>query len=120
MEKAEIFVSDLLVARDAAHIAHWKTTSYAEHKALQEFYEAILELTDQFVEQYQGYYGERMDINQGELDNSFEIKKLLESCMEWIETNRYEICDKSETPLQNTIDEVVRQFQSTLYMLTLK
>lgn len=120
MNKAEEFVSYALQDRDLAHIAHWKTTSYAEHKALNEFYDALLDLIDGFVEQYQGYYGERMEIERMDGMPSYPIEKALERSMEWIENNRYEICEKDETPLQNTIDEVVRQYQSTLYLLTLK
>jgi RNA binding exosome subunit len=120
MNKAEEFVSYSLQDRDLAHIAHWKTTSYAEHKALNEFYDSLLELIDGFVEQYQGYYGERMDIKRMEGMPDYSITDALERSLEWIETNRYEICEKDETPLQNTIDEIARQYQSTLYMLTLK
>jgi len=120
MNKAEEFVSYTLQDRDLAHIAHWKTTSYAEHKALNEFYDTVLELIDGFVEQYQGYYGDRMEIERCEGMPIYSIDKQLERSMEWIESNRYEICEKDETPLQNTIDEIVRQYQSTLYMLTLK
>lgn len=119
MNKAEEFVGMVLQDRDLAHIAHWKTKSYAEHKALNEFYDEILELIDGFVEQYQGYYGGRMDISRKD-GNADDIRDALEISMEWIETNRYKICEKDETPLQNTIDEIVRQYQSTLYMLTLK
>lgn len=64
MTKAEQFVSMVLLGRDRAHLEHWKTKSYAEHKALAEFYDGVLELIDGFVEQYQGYYGKRMDIEQ--------------------------------------------------------
>jgi len=119
MTKAEQFVSKALFDRDAAHIAHWKTKSYAEHKALNEFYDELLELIDGFVEQYQGYYGKRMEVKRtdGDVD---EICDALEMTAEWIERVRYEICDKDETPLQNTIDEVVRLYQHTQYMLTLE
>ena len=120
MTKAEEFVSNVLVARDAAHLAHWKTTSYAEHKALGEFYEELLDLIDGFVEQYQGYYGGRMDIYRGEMDNGAGIEEILTTGMEWIESNRYDICARAETPLQNTIDEIVRLYQTTLYLLTLE
>lgn len=119
MTKAEQFVSLVLLARDAAHLAHWKTTSYAEHKALNEFYDEVLELIDGFVEQYQGYYNKRMDISLSS-DQPGEIRKLLDSQVEWIEKNRYDICEKDETPLQNTIDEIVRVYQHTFYLLTLK
>lgn len=120
MNKAEEFVSYSLQDRDLAHIAHWKTKSYAEHKALNEFYDSLLELIDGFVEQYQGYYGKRMEIERADGTTARPIDQNLERSMEWIETNRYEICEKDETPLQNTIDEIVRLYQSTLYMLTLK
>lgn len=120
MNKAEEFVSYSLQDRDLAHLAHWKTTSYAEHKALNEFYDGLLDLIDGFVEQYQGYYGGRMDIQRAENTTDLSIAEMLESSMEWIEMHRYEICDKTETPLQNTIDEIVRLYQHTQYLLTLK
>lgn len=119
MTKAEEFVSKALFDRDAAHIAHWKTKSYAEHKALNDFYDELLELIDGFVEQYQGYYGKRMEIKRTAGDDS-NIRDVLEMRAEWIERMRYEICDRDETPLQNTIDEIVRLYQHTQYTLTLE
>lgn len=119
MKKAEEFVSKALFDRDAAHIAHWKTKSYAEHKALNEFYDELLELIDGFVEQYQGYYGGRMTIKR-EDGNDDDIRDLLSFRAEWIEMYRYQICDKDETALQNTIDEILRLYETTQYMLTLE
>lgn len=120
MTKTEQFVSYSLQDRDLAHLAHWKTTSYAEHKALGEFYDRLLDLIDGFVEQYQGYYGKRMSIEREEHTTTMAIDQHLELSIEWIEKNRYEICDRDETPLQNTIDEIVRLYQHTQYMLTLE
>lgn len=120
MNKAEQFVSRGLLARDMAHLAHWKTTSYAQHKALGEFYDALLEAIDGFVEQYQGYYNRRMNIERSTETPKDSIRKVLDYQVEWIEKNRYEICDKEETALQNTIDEIVRLYQTTLYLLTLE
>lgn len=119
MSKAEEFVSLVLKDRDSAHIAHWKTKSYAEHKALNEFYDELLELIDGFVEQYQGYYGKRMAIERAS-GNETNIRDEIEMRAEWIERMRYEICDRDETPLQNTIDEIVRLYQTTQYLLTLE
>jgi DUF1680 family protein len=42
---------------------------------------------------------------------------LLDYQVEWIEMKRYSICDKDETSLQNTIDEIVKQYQTTIYKL---
>ena len=119
MIKAEEFVSKVLFDRDAAHIAHWKTKSYAEHKALNEFYDELLELIDGFVEQYQGCYGGRMAIKR-EDGNDDDICDLLAFRAEWIEMYRDQICEKDDTALQNTIDEVLRLYEQTQYMLTLE
>ena len=120
MTKAEQFVSQALCTRDLAHLAHWKTKNYAEHKALNTFYDELLELIDGFVEQYQGYYNKRMDIKRADKAEAADIRKVLDLEVEWIERNRYEICDKDETSLQNTIDEIVRLYQTTMYLLTLE
>jgi len=119
MTKAEEFVGMALLGRDMAHLAHWKTKSYAEHKALNTFYDELLELIDGFVEQYQGYTGRRMEIERaGNRDG--DIREVLEDQMEWIEAYRYKICDEEDTAMQNTIDEIVRLYQTTLYLLTLE
>lgn len=120
MNTAEQFVSLVLLARDTAHLAHWKTKSFAEHKALNEFYDEVLELIDGFVEQYQGYYKTRMDIKRSEDDGKASPVEVLEYQCEWIEMKRFSICAKEDTALQNTIDEILRQYQTTLYMLTLE
>lgn len=46
----------LLYARNVAHIQHWKTTSFAEHMALNDLYELLSELTDSLAEMYMGVY----------------------------------------------------------------
>jgi hypothetical protein len=117
MNTAEQFVCEVLCARDRAHLAHWKTKSYAEHVALAEFYDAVLELIDGFVEQYQGYYNKLMDIELSDDKKEKDILDLLDYQVEWIEMKRYSICDRDETSLQNTIDEVVKQYQTTIYKL---
>lgn len=116
MKTAGEFVAMVFLGRDMAHRAHLKTRSYAEHMALGAFYEGLSELVDGFVEQYQGYYGKRMEpaATAASVD---AIDDYLEAQVEWIEANRYKVCDKDETALQNTIDEVVALYQTTLYKL---
>ena len=57
MKKCADFVGMLFLARDVTHSAHLNTRSYAKHKALQKFYENIIDLADSFAEAYQGRYG---------------------------------------------------------------
>jgi hypothetical protein len=51
------FVSTLFASRTQAHIFHLQTTSFAKHKALNEYYDEIVGLTDGIIESYQGRYG---------------------------------------------------------------
>ena len=51
------FVMCLLHSQTNAHILHLQSRSYAEHKALESYYEGIDDLIDSFVEAYQGKYG---------------------------------------------------------------
>jgi hypothetical protein len=44
------FALCLLHGVTAAHLHHWNTSSYSEHKALREFYEKLSDLADTFVE----------------------------------------------------------------------
>ena len=116
MSKANDFVTKLLADRSAAHVAHWRTDSYSQHVALGEFYGELSDLTDGFVEQYQGYYAKRMEpkVVAVTVDG---IDDMLELSCEWIEANRYQVCDRDDSALQNTIDEIVRLYQTTLYKL---
>jgi hypothetical protein len=52
------FVSRAFAVRTAAHIAHLTTTSYSQHKALEEFYTELLDLTDQYAEVAMGREGQ--------------------------------------------------------------
>ena len=53
----EKFISTLFASRTQAHIYHLQTKSYAEHMALQEYYEGIVDMIDAIVEAYQGKHG---------------------------------------------------------------
>jgi len=116
-KKTGEMVSMVLLGRDLAHRAHWKTTSYAEHMALGAFYEGILVPLDAFVEQYQGQFNQRLDVPLGDNDFEGDISEILDQQLMWIEKNRQEICPKSETALNNVLDEIVALYQSTLYKL---
>lgn len=50
-------VSLLFNARTNAHIAHLQTKSYAQHIALNDLYEGILDIADKFAESAQGTQG---------------------------------------------------------------
>ena len=50
-------VCNILHSRNQAHVFHLQTKSYAEHIALNGYYDAVVALFDGIVESYQGKYG---------------------------------------------------------------
>lgn len=48
------FISQTFAVRTAAHLAHLTSTSYAQHMALGDFYDALIPLIDKFAEVYTG------------------------------------------------------------------
>lgn len=115
--KACDFVGILFLARDVTHSVHLNTRSYSKHKALQRFYENIIELADNFAEAYQGKYGLMGPISLQSAKKTTNVIEFLQGQLEEIETDRYKLCDKDETALQNLIDEVVALYLATLYKL---
>jgi hypothetical protein len=111
------FVGALFLARDVAHSVHLNTRSYAKHKALNEFYDNIVDLTDKFAEAYQGRHGLIGPITLKSARKTTNILEFLQDSLAEIEESRYKVCEKTDTPIQNIIDEIVGQYLSTLYKL---
>jgi hypothetical protein len=105
------------LARDVTHSVHLNTRSYAKHKALQKFYENIIDLADGFAEAYQGRHGLIGAITLQSSKKTTNVTEFLEDPLEEIEKCRYEVCDKTDTALQNLIDGIVELYLSTLYKL---
>ena len=115
--KACDFIGILFLARDVTHSVHLNTRSYSKHKALQKFYENIIELADNFAEAYQGKYGLMGPITLQSAKKTTNVIDFLQGQLDEIELDRYKLCDKDETALQNLIDEVEALYLSTLYKL---
>ena len=115
--KCADFVGTLFLARDVAHSVHLNTRSFAKHSALNSFYDEIVELADKFAEAYQGRHGLIGPISLMSAKKTTNIVEFLEDSLADIEKMRYEVCEKTDTALQNIIDEIVGLYLSTLYKL---
>jgi len=115
--KACDFVGTLFLARDVAHSVHLNTRSFAKHSALNAFYDGIVGLTDKFAEMYQGRHGLIGPVSLLSAKKTTNIIEFLDDQLKDIETGRYLVCEKTDTPLQNIIDEIVGLYLSTLYKL---
>ena len=115
MNAAE-FVGKMFLDRDIAHRVYLSTKSYAKHKALNEFYDEIVDLADTFAETYQGRHG-LLNIPLQSSKKIGSIIDFLQSELDEIEKERYAIVSKSDTPLHNIIDEICGLYLRTLYKL---
>ena len=107
------FIGLLFQSRDSMHIAHLQTTSYAEHKALNGYYDGILDLTDKFTETYFGRF-KRVEIviPEAKIMSAAEHLKEMQQLVDG-ERNNY------PSELQNIMDEMLGLINKTLYLLTL-
>jgi Family of unknown function (DUF5856) len=115
VEYAPAMIALCFESRTKAHMAHLQTTSYSEHKALDDYYNSIISLTDGFAESYQGRFGI--------IDHFPEVKlkcacglHVVEAVRDWIDANR-EWCG-SFSELQNVIDDIVELCNDTIYKLS--
>ena len=111
------FEGILFLARDVTHSVHLNTRSYAKHKALQKFYESIIDHADDFAEAYQGRHNLIGPISLMSAKKTSNIIEFLESQLAEIESARYDVVDKADTSLQQIIDNIVQLYLSTLYKL---
>jgi hypothetical protein len=110
-------ICHLLHSQTQVHIFHLGTKSYAEHKALQKYYEGIDDLTDRLVESYQGKYGLMSNYKTYKM-SSYKSKKQVMSyfthVLDVIEKNRDSV---EGSYIQNQIDTVQELIYSTMYKL---
>jgi hypothetical protein len=107
------FIGMLFQSRDMMHLQHLQTTSFAEHKALNKYYDGILELTDSFTEKYFGR-NKRISIviPEAKATDAMSHLKSMQSLIEG-ERNNY------PSDLQNIMDEMIGLVNEVLYLLTL-
>jgi chloramphenicol O-acetyltransferase len=115
--KACDFVGMLFLARDVTHSVHLNTRSYSKHKALRSFYDNVIDLADTFAEAYQGRHGLIGPISLMSAKKTTNVLDFLQDQVEEIEKCRYEVCDKTDSPIQNIIDEILALYLTTLYKL---
>jgi DUF1680 family protein len=115
--KAAEFIGLLFLARDVTHSVHLNTRSYSKHVALNIFYDRIIGAADDFAEAYQGRHGLIGPISLHSAKKTTNVIEFLEDSLKEIENARYEVCDKSDSSLQQLIDNIVEIYLRTLYKL---
>ena len=111
------FMGMLFLARDVTHSVHLNTRSFSKHKALNIFYERIVSAADDFAEAYQGRHGLIGPITLQSASKTSNVVEFLEDSLKRIEEVRYEVCDKTDSSLQQLIDNIIEIYLRTLYKL---
>jgi len=117
MEDFIKLISYLFHSQIQVHIFHLQTKSFAEHKALNDYYDAITDLIDGLVESYQGKYEILENYTSFKfvnyIDNA-ETISYFESLGKLVEKLRKAVDDSY---IQNQIDNVDELVFSTIYKL---
>ena len=116
---ANRYVGLLMNSRTQAHAFHLTTSSFAEHKALQAYYEGIVPLLDSWAEAYMGKYGRlrRISLNKRFMKDPTKARAYFKSLLSRVRAIRL---PRGDSYLKNIQDEIVALIRSTLYMLSLR
>ena len=116
METVAKFLSTLFNSRDQAHIFHLQTSSYATHKALNDYYDAVVGLVDTYAETCQGRYGIiRGYTPQKQYFENDEVIKYFTGLSTYIDSVRKGLPQDGD--LNNIVDEISALVNSTIYKL---
>lgn len=111
----EELVGRVFATRNAAHLAHFKTKSYAQHMALGGFYDGLIDKIDSIVETYQGACGLIGPVTMPSVKPDGMMQHIFEES-DWIAEHRDEIADDVDA-IKNLIDDLVALYLTTHYKL---
>lgn len=108
-------VGRVFQTRNNAHLAHWKTKSYAQHQALGDFYEDTITSIDTLVEAFQGMF-DLISVKELPCEVCTDVIKCMEEDLIWFSENRTKITKGSEM-VDNLLQELEHLYAKTLYKL---
>jgi len=123
-EIAVVFLEMLLMVK----LFHWKTTSYATHKATDELYTKLNANIDSFIEILLGKTGSRIDLMSNkniklvDLSSQESLKREVEAFKGYLVSldDNKAMRTMSNTDLYNIRDTILGDMNQFLYLLTLK
>jgi DNA-binding ferritin-like protein len=119
-----IFFEMLLMVK----LFHWKTYSYATHKATDELYAKLNEHMDQFIEVLLGKTGIRINLLNNkkisliDLSSPEQLRAKVDEYKKYLVSlsNNRAINSMNDTDLLNIRDEILGDMNQFLYLLTFK
>lgn len=115
MKEAQQFISILFLSRDYAHKAHFNTDSYSQHVALNEFYDAIIDLADDFAEAWMGRNQQKIGDIPTLMTKNGQPLEVLKKHLEMVQSARDFV--KDDSVLSNIADEIEQVYSKAIYKL---
>lgn len=110
------FITYFLQSAVQAHVLHLVSKSLSQHKALEEYYDAIPDLIDGIAETMQGKLGILSDYKcDCKIDQNIDPVMYMSECLNYVNKERKQLIQDSY--LQNQVDELVALIEGTLYKL---
>lgn len=119
-------VTMFLQMLNTVKLYHWKTTSYAQHKATDDLYSKLNDSVDSFVEIMLGKKGDRVNLTGTksiplhDYSDLSDFKQEVEMYKKYLVGMSTAAEFKNEPDLLNTRDELLGQLNQFTYLLTFK
>lgn len=113
------FIAKIMECQQSLAVLHWRTESFAEHKALGEAYEKLADLLDGFVESLISVKGRSVLNGITTLAIMNDVKSVLMAVENVLRKDIPSVVGEKETSLLNLRDEMLDLVQHTRYLLTL-
>ena len=119
-----VFLEMLMMVK----LFHWKTYSYATHKATDQLYDSLNDNMDKFIEVLLGKTGSRIDLMNNktitliDLNSQESLKSKIMSLKNYLVglDNNKALSTMSNSDLFNIRDEILGDLNQFLYLLTFK
>lgn len=109
-------VARCFAARTAAHFLHLRSTSYAQHVALDEFYTSLVDKVDAYAECCMGVEGIFKQFPDVPVPMKLDPLDLVTDLHDWVTKHRT-ACACGNTELANLVDEILAVIDRAYYKL---
>lgn len=110
----EEYLGTLQSAMKETWKSHLKTNKYSKHIALNEFYDDVVDLVDDLIEEYQGLHGVVKDLKNVLTTDKMDARDYLQELREMTESGK-DLFEEDE--LKSDIDSILSLIDKTLYKL---
>ena len=114
VDKIEEYFGTLQAAMTESWKSHLKTNKYSKHIALNEFYDDVVDLVDDLIEEYQGLHGVVENLTNVLTTDEMDARDYLESLREMTEDGKKFF---EEDELKSDVDAILSLIDKTLYKL---